>query len=67
MYFTRNPNVPVNGQPNETPLQMAVRNNHMKTVKVMLSIIGEKILTADGDDKIALMSSISNTLEMLMQ
>ena len=59
LYFTRNPNVPVNGQPNETTLQMAIRNNHMKVVKVMLSIIGEKLLTADRDDKIVLLSSIS--------
>ena len=57
--FTGNPNAPVNGQPNETPLQMAIRNNHMEAVKVMLSIIGEKLLTADGDYKIALLSSIS--------
>ena len=59
LYFTRNPNVPVNGQPNETTLQMAIRNNHMKVVKVMLTIIAEKLLTADRDDKIVLLSSIS--------
>ena len=57
--FTGNPNAPVNGQPTETPLQMAIRNNHMEAVKVMLSVIGEKLLRADGDDKIALLTSIS--------